>query len=384
MSSRLSDRRFRRSRVFRVVPIGELTPDDLTRLGLIQPNDVAAVLLPTKEGFSAKAICANTMRLLEALEVPATLSMVLSIQLRDAPNLLAQLVLDSALEVEHDGQFLSGAGVAEMLGVQQLSLDQLSDAVDATGPSGISAEALHYGEQLPIDDASELSARMYYYNRIPASAAWTSRLGSAARLEAWLGLAQGLPLRQALGTSWIEVPPALENPAWWHFRSRRHYTARSPFKLYVCPHTTLLPEVLAEVSAVFEECGLSAFKVGRDLLAVLRSDKLIAYSETRARLDRAAAELQRRLRGVPVQVVPFTAPLDAAGLLSWGMDPPISEQLSTWQGTSWRRWVTDRLAVALIAARTAGVSSTFGFALRRIALEGVDVGSWTPAKVSWA
>jgi hypothetical protein len=87
---------------------------------------------------------------------------------------------------------------------------------------------------------------------------------------------------------------------------------------------------------------------------------------------------------MPAQAVPFTAGIDDDGLLSWGVDPPRSELLSSWQGTSWRRWITDTLAVALVAARAGGARELLRFALQRITLDGVDVNSWTPDGIAWA
>jgi hypothetical protein len=87
---------------------------------------------------------------------------------------------------------------------------------------------------------------------------------------------------------------------------------------------------------------------------------------------------------MPAQAVPFTGAIDDDGLVSWGMDPPRTERVSFYQGTSWRHWITDKLAVALIAGRAGGASSPSRFALQRVALEGIDVNSWTPNEVAWA
>jgi hypothetical protein len=73
-------------------------------------------------------------------------------------------------------------------------------------------------------------------------------------------------------------------------------------------------------------------------------------------------------------------------LLSWGIDPPPEEQALPWLiRESWRLWVTNRLAVALIASSTEDTANLepWRFALRRLQLEGVDTRSWTPASVDW-
>ncbi len=73
-------------------------------------------------------------------------------------------------------------------------------------------------------------------------------------------------------------------------------------------------------------------------------------------------------------------------MLSWGVDPPDEEQMLPWMGReSWRLWVTNRLAVALIAAGTNKEANLepWQFALRRLQFEGVDTRSWTPAGSDW-
>ena len=119
---------------------------------------------------------------------------------------------------------------------------------------------------------------------------------------------------------------------------------------------------------------------------MLRPDKLVAYFGSFEQLSLAAEQLARSLDGCPVHGVPFTAALTADGLLSWGLDPPAGERLLPWQtGESWRVWVAHRLAIALLAARGAGATAIepWHFALERLALEGIDTGTWTPSAALW-
>jgi len=81
--------------------------------------------------------------------------------------------------------------------------------------------------------------------------------------------------------------------------------------------------------------------------------------------------------------VPFTAPIDSDGLLSWGMDPPRFEQvLQSQQLQSWRQWLTGRIAVYVLAGREAG-TDVHSFIRNRIELDGVDPVSWTPNLAIW-
>jgi hypothetical protein len=109
----------------------------------------------------------------------------------------------------------------------------------------------------------------------------------------------------------------------------------------------------------------------------------LAPSQQLAELAAAAAPA---LSGCPPHGVPFTAALTPDGLLSWGVDPPRSSCLPGWRGVeSWRLWVTDRLARALLRARSLGCADLppWRYARLRLALEGVDTAEWLPADVDW-
>ena len=98
----------------------------------------------------------------------------------------------------------------------------------------------------------------------------------------------------------------------------------------------------------------------------------------------AARDLAPIVADRTVHAVPFTAAITASGTLSWGMDPE-----NNWFGdrASWRQWICERLAAALIAARNSTVETVapWQFALERLRLDGVDTdtclptGSWSGA-----
>src|SRR5262249_48796660 len=146
------------------------------------------------------------------------------------------------------------------------------------------------------------------------------------------------------------------------FEGWRMYHARHPqgklshddltYKLYISPACDALAEAFQTTLAALTELRVPAFKVGRDLYGVLRPDKFIAYFADWATLETAADVLRARLAGCPAHGVPFTAALDDTGLLAWGVDPPVADGVPHWWSReSWRLWVTNHLAVALVAAR---------------------------------
>jgi hypothetical protein len=135
------------------------------------------------------------------------------------------------------------------------------------------------------------------------------------------------------------------------------------------------------VTAVSRSASFS-WKVGADVYGLLRPDKIVVYFERFADLQETAASLSERLKGCPAHGVPFTAQLGAAGLLSWGVDPPAEEDLRLpWpQRESWRLRICNRLAAALVLAKRSQqprISASL-FALERLRLEGIDPRTWTP------
>jgi hypothetical protein len=124
------------------------------------------------------------------------------------------------------------------------------------------------------------------------------------------------------------------------------------------------------------------FKIGKGAQGLLRPDKMVAYFSSYEDLAETAKQLEQEMARCPAQGVPFTAELGGDGLLSWGVDPPAEEQVLPWlERESWRLWVTNRLAVALIDTSNGNTAKLepWQFALRRLQLEGVDTHTWTPA-----
>jgi hypothetical protein len=357
------------------VPFENLTTADRRRLGVaVHGGDLRGVLLPSLPGHSAKAVCTATAELVSKLRVTGALPAEARAEFARDPSVLRKLVLDSVLEVATPAGFVSGASALIHL--------RRAPEYDGSGPvSRVTLAALRYAQALESSGVPQLSARLYFFNRVPATPRLAGVFGSVADA---LGLI-GTPLSRELEAEWRSVPAPPDNPGWLFWRSRHAANKRSPYKLYVNVRPECLAETLRIAVPLLSRVRARGFKVGKDLYGVLRPDKFIVYLESDAHLREAASLLGPALSGMRVQITPFTANWDAEGLLSWGMDPPSGERLSTWEGTSWRRWLTDRLASALLAARQEGPSeiAPWEFAIDRIRMEGVDTQTWAPAHVSW-
>lgn len=295
---------------------------------------------------------------------------------------IAELVLDGILEIEDDGGFVSGSQAFQAVYQQPPS----------TGGEGLisrlSLDALKYAQNLDMADSHQLSARLYFYNRTPASAYWRRTLSSPAAVCAFLGIENGGPSQRKLERYWSSADGG-ETNGWLHWTARQVPQRTRPgptYKLYVSPKCEGVRDAFQAAAEALAGCGAFSFKAGRDLHGLLRPDKLVAYFQDFESLERAAAELARRLEGCPAQGVPFTAELPGGGLLSWGVDPPLEEQsFGSQMRESWRLWVTNRLAVALLASKastTAGIEP-WQFALERLRLEDIDTDTWTPAAGIW-
>jgi hypothetical protein len=378
----LLSRTFRFNPAYQFIPFNRLSEEDRRRLRVrTEAAEFHGVLMPSAPGLSVKAICQHTATLLESLRIPNTLPAKAREEFSQGQSTLVRMVLDSVLEVQIGETFVSGASALNALE------GRASEIKCENVPARLSLEALKYGQALECSHAPELSWRLYYYNRLPASPNWSNRIKSERDFAHYLGLESGSAIQSLLDREWTRHDPPPDNPGWLFLRSRNIPFSKSRYKLYISPHSEDLRETLRLALPVLTDMRMPSFKVARNLYGVLRPDKLIVYVPTFKQLQAISDSLLIKLKNVRAHGVPFTAGIDTRGLLSWGIDPPRGEQLSSWQGTSWRLWVTDRLAVALLSAKESPSETEFEpwqFALRRISAEGVDTSNWTPAKIEWA
>ncbi|NJM06995.1 hypothetical protein HC891_13670 [Candidatus Gracilibacteria bacterium] len=164
--------------------------------------------------------------------------------------------------------------------------------------------------------------------------------------------------------------------------------ARPVYKLYISPEIEVIGDVFSIVVDVLGSDSAYTIKVGSDVYGMQRPDKMIAYFSSLSVLLKTAEQLAHELNGFPVHGVPFTAQLDNYGLLSWGVDPPRLERTPGLENAeSWRVWVVNRLASAILIARgkaTEGLGlPPWRFAIERLRLEEVDVDNWTPLTSIW-
>lgn len=383
----LVHRRFRANADYRLVAHAELGASERDLFARLAKNEDHYGLLIPRQFLQAgvKAIDNDVARLFRLLADPGPLPPIFSdVDPLYLNSRIAGLVLDSVLEVEIHGHYLTGpaaSGLVPEVGARSYATRTLPT------PSVLSRDALQLAAVLPLEDPAQLSAWIYAYNAIPLGPAWLRRLGVTDRVNERLGLHPGGHNHRRLTGNFLTTP----TEAWlsWSRRDRDGlcHDGHLGYKLYISPHPNSLIEAFDSVIEVIAASDVTAFKLGKGAYGLLRPDKLVIYFDGWESLYALAVDMEKALAGVTAQGVPFTAGLTEDGLLSWGMDPPADARLSGWgEMESWRFWLTNQLARALLSARSSGgdAKQCLTYATARLRLEGIDTDLWIPADTLWA
>jgi hypothetical protein len=369
---------FRSNPAYELVSFDRLPQDQQAVLkDLACDPDCYGLLLPRAPGACGiKSVCHDTARLVRTLANGGRLPRSVEQSLGERSNqTVAKLVLDGVLEIEQEGKFVCGPEAYPVIFASH------SDSEPQSVLSRLSQSALQYGQALEIDDASCLSGRLYCYNRIPLTPYWARRLPSKDAVFDFLGISA--LNRKGILKNWALPERRDFSDGWLHWWSRRHSAlpeSHHGYKLYVSPLPDALPTAFRAVAELLDDSAVHSFKVGCDPIGILRPDKLVIYFRDFKTLEQTGRELGIRLSGCPAHGTPFTAAISDDGLLSWGIDPPPEAALRGRAPESWRLWVTNRLAAALVLARKVawrGIQP-WQFAIERLRLEDVDTVAWAP------
>lgn len=213
----------------------------------------------------------------------------------------------------------------------------------------LSLRAIRTVAALPTSDVGLIARRLYAYGAAPFGRDAELAFGPGDNALSVLGLAPGGAVRERLAQPY-EVTT---HPGWISFSRVGREVGEAPAcKLYVSPRPEALAEAFPVIAGTFAGLDVGSFKVGRGAAGLLRADKIVAYFNDPDHLGEVAVALARALRGTPPQGAAFTAEIAGDGLLSWGRDPcPVAGA----QPQSWRSWITDRMAEAIVAVRRPGV-----------------------------
>ncbi|MGB7974517.1 MAG: hypothetical protein WCF81_09245 [Roseiarcus sp.] len=239
----------------------------------------------------------------------------------------------------------------------------------------LSLTGLQHAQALESPSVAATAARLYAWNRMPASV-WRKVEAEPALLAA---RAIG-----AAGTKWIQILSGPPVAPWciWRPRSDPIEPARLHWKVYVSPHPLQLAEAVAATMAACDGLPAISLKYGADAQGMLRPDKLVVHLTAPEAVHLLADRVLNALDGCPVHGVPYTAELGGDGLISWGCDPPAGSSAAE-IGPSWRTWVTRLLAEGLAAKGRPG-TEPWERSLNDIERAGVDPRTWAPKPWLWA
>ena len=368
MSNVFDKVRLRANPAYRAVAWNRLASE--ARQALDVDTDGYGVLMPLEgQDLPVVAIDRDTALLFLSLQEPGPAPDFASAMAGgDFDRVLRRLILDSVLQMEQADTFISGPEACARLG--------MASGAAPGSLAQLSIDALNYGAALIHADAATLAQKLYNYNRRPMTAALRRRLPGKAACLSFLGLGGERDAPGAIARDWSRGD---DDSPWLVFtrrRSQRQRTGQS-CKLYVGVAFEELPGCLSALAEGLAAGAALQFKIGTDLDGLLRPDKLVAYFPGKDTLSAAAQALLPILSNRAVHAVPFSAEIGGSGALSWGMDPA-----EAWFGDrmSWRQWMCEQLAAALIAARgsAAGAVAPWQFALERLRLEGVNTDTFMP------
>jgi hypothetical protein len=293
---------------------------------------------------------------------------------------IAQLVLDNILEMECKGNFVSGsAAIKAIFGETLFETAIIPDRI-----SQLSLEAIQYGLLLRNMDRRSLSYKLYTFNTIPWDSYAKSKFYVDSSVKEFLFSSAKNEINNLLKKYW--KPDNLSEEKYWLSWSRigadKNYfiTPDKPtFKLYISPAIHDLPIVFDRAIRVLSVSQTLSFKTGSTIQGLLRPDKMVAYFESIEALMETATLLKKEFTGYAPHGVAFTAQVDETGMLSWGVDPPLTDILSVIEAGSWRLKVTDQLALAIMQAQTdkLNLRESIHFIKAKLLSVGINPENWT-------
>jgi hypothetical protein len=378
--SDLANCRLRASRAFVLLGFDELGPAEQGRLATLRDDpDFFGLLKPVNALLPPKSVTNTAALLFLTLQVPRRVPTLLASLFGEELGPIHGLLADGVLEVEHAGAFVSGTKALSLLSTSAATAS-VSHSVSRLSLDAIECAASYEGL-----DATVLAQKIYAYGRQPCTEGVRRRFAKDSDLLSFLAVDPAVD--DLLTSNWVRDTAA--ESAWISWSAGRS-TARLGHKLYLSAKVDGFPHLFAMGVRALKRARCDHFKIGRRGEGVCRPDKMVAYFASLDQLRECSALIEADLRPTDVfpalaHGVPFTCAVDAAGFLSWGMDPPKlahADEATPFQ--SWRQWVAWRVAIAVLSAKSAG--SELGivpFVLQRLELDGIDPSTWAPTLAIW-
>lgn len=374
----LSDIQIRSSRCYRFRPFSNLAPAEQDLLRNITNDRAYFGILEAGQagGLSVKAISQKTAEIFQTLHTPRKVSEAfpeIEPSLRD--EIVANLVFDNVVELSDSGKYVSGLPSYELI---------VRNDCDLTGEdclSMLSLDAIHHCSRLAVPNAIDLAWKLYFYNRLPVTPKWAARWPNYHAVLRLICLSNE-EVNSQLEAKYQSITEYPERIGWLAWVARERLVQESPedgiYKLYISPEPEDIRTAFNETARLLPESNARGFKVGMNSYGLMRPDKFIVYFDQSHALQAFVDAVRVKLAAIRPHGVPFTAQLDDSGLLSWGVDPKNSSHLAWHSDDSWRIWICNRLASALIDAGRHGMAPSLAvrYSLARLWLSGVDPRVW--------
>jgi hypothetical protein len=386
---------FRLNPIFKIALIEDLTEAQKTSFRRVLSGKRVHSLLhaPREANLTVKALNQPLAELLESLRVPTRIA-DLPARLREESDremqqLVVQLVLDGVLEVQLNGCYLSGLEALDKMVSLPRRAAHPDQHAERNYTCKISRTAIGFALQSVYKHPRDIAWILYNFNRTPMH---RGRLKQSPDMEAvarFLGLDerggwQGMPetVRPVRSERDDEgnFTPFFQVWRSWKVGRKRGSRDSAGYKVYLSPLPDETPEVFRIVRETVADSGANSMKTGRVFSALLRADKLIVYFRTISGALEYAESLVRATSSFKGQGVPFTyqvAPDNS--LISIGVDPPGKFGLDN----SWRRYVTDKLALAIQAFHRSTRDDPIAYIRTHMSMFGVDIDQWRPVNNDW-
>ena len=387
--------------IFRLNPIFSITPvEDLTeeqrrnfRRTLSGKGIYSLLHAPREADFTVKALNRPLSEFLENLIEPGTIAGLLE-ELgeesdREVRQLIVRFLLDGVLEIRAEGGFISG--IEAFNAVMSPSETAAVPAVggDRHDLHRLSAAALDFAMRSTYTHSRDIAWILYNFNRMPMNRRRRRELPDETAVLDFLGLdAEGC--WPAMPDAIRPVPPERDDEGnltpffqvWrsWMIGPRRGGRNKLGYKVYVSALPEETPASFRIVRDRALDAGASSMKTGRVASAMLRCDKLIVYFKSIGPAMEFGREIVRETSSLRGQGVPFTYPVSPESrLVSIGVDPPGKFSIMN----SWRRYVTDKLAVAIQGAHREDADDPSAYIRMNMRLFGIDMDEWRPVSRDW-
>jgi len=386
---------FRLNPIFKITLVEELTDKQKNAFRRVLTGRKVHSLLhaPREANFTVKALNKPLSEFLEYLREPkkiADLPADYKFELdKDTKQLIVQLVLDGVIEIKFDDSFISGVEAYNKV-ISPSEPVGIPEKADELGfIQKISRIALDFVLKSPYKHPRDLAWILYNFNRVPMHRKRRIQLPDEEAVlkfldlnedGSWDGMPDAIKCVEPQGDKNSDLAPFFQIWRSWKVNGAKLKRDKVNYKVYISPLPDEMPEVFKIVREKIVDAGANSMKTGRVTSAILRPDKLIVYFSNISDALDFANDMIGETSQFKGQGVPFSFQLFRGNqLISIGVDPPPKFGLQN----SWRRYVTDKLALAIQGADRANVKDRIKYIRTHMRVFGVDIDEWRTVNKDW-